>query len=308
MATKSSPMDAPSQLRDGAVLSPPVQSAQVRFCLPQPRMHAAEARNRRHPWYILSPPERMRAGTFIGCLVTHASERAHCESTNLLYQNVCLSPRPTDPRPSYLDAQNIWTLTFQHISPYDRTYYHVTAPPRRELLDIIRSRFVFRPQRSKGSPWDVGRVCTVTLYSDPQVPGDLDTLRALLTIPTVSIAAYSDVLEVPCLIVATDQDDRRLASRIWNAVTVAPLVHSPRLLELDNPSLPLPPPNDTSTRVAVLTQLLMTVNYSRKPNYPPRVTADNRYFPNYRAPDNDLARVLADIRDNFLDCVSDNEP
>lgn len=302
----------------------PFAPFQLRFVPAQPSPHRGEATNKDHPWLIACGRDVLdRHRVFLGPLATHACGRRDNPRLNRFYDTAtkfyrdgveyrvqpesgCKEMGPDEAPTTCIDYQNVWTFSLDH----DRTWGRAPtlhSPPIEHVRSRLKSRFCKHQSPSharSGDPkWRVGRVCTVTLDGNGKVlengrwrprAGNLSTVRQVL--PTWS----REALELPCLIVASDQPERELGNDPWRAVTVIPIV-SPTLLSRGprHPTIKIPKPVGEETTLYAITLLLFTIGYDQSYRST-RVRPGCPGFPErYVVPDAELDNVLKDIHRIF---------
>lgn len=294
---------------------------ELRFIPAQPNEHSTEATNQDHPWLVACHPDILQRRVFLGVLATHATKRRNDPLANCYLETKTEFHREGSAQPSVpaiaaeknagtklstaLDFQNIWTFSFAHDDTSHPAPVLITPEPR-DVASRLKSRFrkhVSPPNpRRADRAWRVGQVCRVRLDQTSQriVKGRPQTLRGnLATLQQILPQWSTQALELPCLIVASDQPERELGKAPYRAVTVTPLIVLPDSeRKLKRPIVTVPglrTATGENVVLQVLTLLLFTVGYNQN-HATTRVEPGCFGFPDgYTVPGAEMDRILEDI-------------
>jgi mRNA-degrading endonuclease toxin of MazEF toxin-antitoxin module len=261
------------------------------------------------PWAVLSGDDLHDFQLLAACSVTTAQDRQFRRYIE----------ESTD-SPFKIDTQQIWTYRDDQIQ-HDRGVDRVPKEQIGRLLEKLTTRLRVPYVESRGapSPGDIGRIVWIDLLAGPNVTrSDLTPLRTALR--SVGVAWPHADTQLPCIVVASDLSERGMDQNHspFKLITVVPLVSANELLEpeLESPTITIPaerqlPPSGTAPlRLAALSQVLLTVDYRKRPDHmlrlpnrrtvtltkPARVSIESRRVLAWRASAEETETVRADVR------------
>lgn len=268
----------------------PLDTHQVCYIAGRNDVRGREEGNKENrPWLILSDRQAHDDRFFIGCSITTADGRY--DRTFLL----------DDPFPRFVpplaegavDLQQLWTFPFEQ----DRTNDPVRRLEPSEIGRVLtRLGLRFRPHVGACAPTDpvVGRVVWVELLA-----GECNVTRSDLAVlgrklRKLDVKWRHEDTMLLCVIVASDQPERRARRNPYHLVTVVPLVDAQQFQNAneENPKVRvdlLEGPVDYSA----LTQLLLTVDYRRQQQ---RVFFKHDGLKSWLATEEEIHKILKDVR------------
>jgi hypothetical protein len=297
----------------------------------QPFYHDGEARNKPGGWLTVCSSFFLSKALFIGVLVTPASGRCKDEKANVHLQLATFvdpitgeldlhlvtardefgpllnefGDETTRAVPEYIDHQNVWTLTHEH-DHTTKTPPILDTPKARAVLKRLSKRFRPTPWTPKLlGLWQIGEICSIRL--DPSLlarrvgseimtlRGDIPTLHAY--VPAVPIDPDGHI-RLPCIVVASDAHDRAAGRRVWEHISVVPMVQDAELAA-DDEELNVHLPHSRAggpILLSVVSTMVMTISSRWAPSW--RILPGHQpWFPRgFRVPDETLDVILQDIR------------
>jgi hypothetical protein len=219
------------------------------------------------PWLVLSDQETHDERFFIGCAITEALKR---------FTRTHLVPdpgfKPPLGQPSYIDIQQLWSFPFERDCT-DDPVKTLRADAADGVQQEIGARLVADDAPHANNGPVVGRIVWVDLLAGFNVTrSDLAVFRRKLLKLDVKWR-YEDTL-LMCVVVASDQPERRARKNVYPLITVVPLIRAPKFQKEndDNPKVSVQTTDASGARgkpvsYTALTQLLFTVDYREKPRH-----------------------------------------